>query len=89
MKPTDSSVGDVRLRPAWSALGHRIAAVVGAGTALLGLLRHVPVPIATFRGATGWFAVLLLFRAGGALLGRLAVRGAGPAAGANEQEVSA
>ena len=47
----------------WTALGHRLAVVVGAGTALLSLIWHAPVPDACLRGAAAWAAIRALARA--------------------------
>ena len=74
MDPTDSSRGAVSLHPTWKALGHRAAVVAGTGTALVALLGDVPVRVASLRGALVWLVVVVLFRAGGALLERVAAR---------------
>ena len=68
MDPSDSTLGAPALHPTWTALGHRLAVTVGAGTALFGLLRHVPLRFACLRGALAWLAVIALFRVGRALL---------------------
>jgi len=46
----------------WKAFGRRAATTVGAMTALISLLFHTPVSVACGRGATAWFAVLVLTR---------------------------
>lgn len=74
MDAVDSSSGAVPLPSAWSALGHRLAVIVGAGAALFALVRHVPVRVASLRGAAAWFAVVLVFRVGGRLLERRLAR---------------
>ncbi len=47
----------------WTALGHRLAVVAGAGTALLSLIWHSPVHVACLRGAAAWAAIRVLARA--------------------------
>lgn len=44
----------------WTALGHRLAVVVGAGTALLSLIWHSPVQAACLRGAGAYLAIRFL-----------------------------
>lgn len=44
----------------WTALGHRLAVVAGAGTALLSLIWHSPVADACLRGAAAWAAIRVL-----------------------------
>jgi len=56
--------------PALVALGRRLAAFAGALTGLVSLLHGVPVRVACLRGALAFAAVLLLGRAGRAVLER-------------------
>jgi len=70
MEPSDTSPGAPALAPTWTALGHRLAATVGAGAALLALVRHVPVGTASLRGASAWLAILVVTRSARALLDR-------------------
>ncbi|TDJ68187.1 MAG: hypothetical protein E2O39_13605 [Planctomycetota bacterium] len=46
----------------WTALGHRLAVVTGAGTALLSLIWHSPASDACLRGAVAWAAIRVLAR---------------------------
>lgn len=95
MEASDSSPGTPAFHPTWTALGHRLAVFVGAGTALFALLRDVSVRFASLRGALAWLAVAALFRAGRALLERAtppeeapdAVEGAGEREGRGAKEV--
>ena len=48
--------------------------IAGAGSALAAVLRHVPVHVASMRGALVWLSVLLVTRVGRALLTRAAER---------------
>ena len=59
----DIGSGAVPLRRAWAAFGHRAAVIAGALAALTALIRHVPVRVASLRGALAWAAVLLVSRA--------------------------
>ena len=68
MQASDSRRVNVEFLPTWTAFGHRTAVATGAGAALIALLRHVPVHIASLRGALAWLAVVLLFRLGRELL---------------------
>ena len=70
MEPSDTSPGAPALASTWTALGHRLAATVGAGAALLALVRHVPVGTASLRGALAWLAILSVSRSARALLDR-------------------
>ena len=60
MAPVDRSSAPVSLLAIWTACGQRFAAAVGALIALISLLEHTPVWVASARGASAWFAVLLL-----------------------------
>ena len=56
---------------AWDALIHRVAAVVGASTALISLLWDASVLQASLRGGLAWLAVGLLSRSTGWLLAQI------------------
>lgn len=84
MEASDSSTGAPALHPTWTALGHRLAVTVGAATALIGLLRHVPLRFACLRGALAWLAVIALFRVGRALLERAPLPAEEPLLAADE-----
>lgn len=58
----DKSFEELPLRTTWVALGHRVAAGVGAFTALASLFRHVSLTAACERGALAWFALIVLTR---------------------------
>ncbi len=62
MTESDSSIGEVSLHPTWMALGHRVAVAGGASTALLSLLRDVPLLAACKRGVIAWLATIVLVR---------------------------
>ena len=79
--PSRSLVDD-----AWTALVHRVAAIVGSLTALVALLCDVPVTSASLRGALAWLAVSILGRATSWLLGR--TLDSGPAGAAKPPETS-
>ena len=51
-------VSSVALAEAWRATGRQIAVVAGSGTALVSLLQHTPVYVASLRGGVVWAAVL-------------------------------
>ena len=53
---------------AWTSLVQRAAVIAGCLTALLALVRHVPVHVASLRGAYAWGAVLVVERLGRWLL---------------------
>ena len=74
MNDPDSSSGVISLSHAWFALGHRVALIAGAGTALVAVLRHIPVRVASLRGALVWLSVVLVTRVGRALLDGAAER---------------
>lgn len=60
---TDSRKRAESLEETWSSLGRYLAVATGALAAFLALLHHVPVWIASLRGATAFFAVALASRA--------------------------
>lgn len=60
---TDSRSRTESLEETWSALGRSLAVAAGALAAFLSLLHHVPVWIASLRGAISFFAVALVCRA--------------------------
>ena len=70
MDGRDKATGALLLRDLWTALGHRVAATMGASTALVSLLFDASLQIACLRGALAWLALLLVTRAGGWLLVR-------------------
>ncbi|MFT5048625.1 MAG: hypothetical protein ACI8QZ_000012 [Chlamydiales bacterium] len=63
MKSPKKAAITTPLSDAWVALTHRVAAIVGASTALISLLWDVPVSQASARGALAWLAVGLISRA--------------------------
>ncbi len=58
--PNTIEVSPTALVEAWRAVGGQIAVVAGSGTALLSLLQHTPVHVASLRGGTVWGAVLVV-----------------------------
>ena len=52
------------MREAWRSMGHRAAVAAGALAALISLFHHVPVSIASLRGAGAYIAVLLVAKYG-------------------------
>lgn len=54
----------VSLNPAWTALGRCLAAASGALIALVSLLQHVPVWVASLRGGLAWLAMTLALKLG-------------------------
>ena len=68
MDAVDRSSAPVQLLSAWSAVGMRFATLVGALTALLSLLGHVPVWVACYRGALAWGILVALTKAGRRLI---------------------
>lgn len=55
---------------AWQAFGRKAAVVAGASTALISLLVHNTLLTASIRGAVALVGVLLIVRAGTAVLAR-------------------
>lgn len=62
------------VQTAWQDLTRRLAAVAGAGGALVSLLNDAPVNIAAMRGAGAYFALLLLAKGASALMTATAPR---------------
>lgn len=58
-KENTIEVSPTALATAWRAAGRQIAVIAGSATALLSLIQHTPVRIASLRGALVWSAVLL------------------------------
>ena len=91
MDGRDKATGALHLRDLWTALGHRVAATLGASTALVSLLFDASLRIACLRGALAWLALLLVTRAGGWLLVRteVSLETADPQSGAAPTEPGA
>ena len=64
----DKASGEVSLRPAWRPLARRTAVAAGCFAALVSLLNHVPVSVASMRGAAAFAAVLVIAKLGLAAL---------------------
>ena len=60
----DKSTGEIRLQPALPALGRCAAVFGGALIALLSLLQHTPVWVASLRGGLTWFVLAWVSRLG-------------------------
>ena len=60
----DKASGEVSLQAAWRPLARRVAVAAGCFTALISLLHHVPVSVASMRGAATFFAVVLVAKLG-------------------------
>jgi len=58
------------LNPAWTALGRCLAVVSGALIALVSLLQHVPVWVASLRGGLAWLVMSVAVKVGLAALER-------------------
>ena len=67
---SDNSYEEVPLHANWTAFGSRMAAAVGAFTALTSLVWHSPVWVASGRGAMAWLVVVGLTRGTGWLVRR-------------------
>ena len=63
-------VSPAALADAWRAVGRQIAVIGGSGTALVSLLQHTPVYVASLRGGMVWAAVLLVTSVGAWLAAR-------------------
>lgn len=61
----DSAVGPESFDSAWGPIGRVIAVVSAALVALVGVIAHVPVWLASLRGLAALVAVLALVRAAG------------------------
>lgn len=68
---SESVSGRVALQAAWQGLGGLLAAAAGAATALVALLRGVPLDVACLRAGGVLLGALLLTRAGSFALARL------------------
>ncbi len=64
MNSDDTQKAGQSLEAAWFAVARRYAVALGAGAALLSLLRDVPVRIASLRGVLAFFTVSLLAKLG-------------------------
>jgi hypothetical protein len=60
----DKGSGESPLQSSWRAITRRLAVAAGSFAALLSLLHHVPVSIASLRGGAAWLVVLALSRVG-------------------------
>lgn len=61
---SDRAHSDLPARDAWRAMGHRAAVAAGALAALISLIHHVPVSVASLRGGLAWLAVLVVAKLG-------------------------
>ena len=60
----DKGSGESSLQSSWRAITRRLAVAAGSLAALLSLLHHVPVSVASLRGGAAWLLVLVLSRLG-------------------------
>ena len=60
----DKASGEISLQTAWRPLARRVAVAGGCFTALVSLLNHTPVSVASMRGAATFAAVLVIARLG-------------------------
>ena len=61
---TDTSPGGFFLHQAWHALATRLAVAAGTLAALISLMQHTPVWVASLRGAIAFFIVRMVARWG-------------------------
>jgi hypothetical protein len=64
----DKASGEVSLQSAWRPLARRVAVAGGCFAALVSLLNHVPVSVASMRGAAAFVVLLVIARLGLAAL---------------------
>ncbi len=57
-------VSPAALVAAWRAVGAQIAVIAASGTAVVSLLQHTPVHIASMRGGIVWGTVMLVTSVG-------------------------
>jgi len=60
----DKASGEISLQTAWRPLARRVAVAGGCFTALVSLLNHTPVSVASLRGAATFAAVLVISKLG-------------------------
>lgn len=74
MEPTSKSVtievSPAALVAAWKAVGGQIAVIGGSATAVVSLLQHTPIHVASLRGGIVWGIVLLVTSVGAWLAAR-------------------
>jgi len=66
---TDTSPGGFFLHQAWHALATRLAVAAGTLAAIISLMQHTPVWVASLRGAIAFFIVRTVARWGLTALG--------------------
>lgn len=61
---SDRSSGSISFRQAWRPLERRAAVAAGSFVALVSLVHHVPVSVASLRGAGAFAAVFVVMKVG-------------------------